>query len=158
MPTTKAHDVIATSVVFNDPAAALFRGMQQHLLLLTGDSDRDIDLVEMFVEPGATMFAGSWSGRNRLITGFVVTPANEAEVAIVTTKGRREADAGLLVVNEPFDNRVRTLYKSMGFKNGERLALDDIGALSTAFAYVEQAYKHASLSTSIPLSSPPLPF
>lgn len=188
MPAAKAKDVIAVTPTLTDAASALLQGFRKHLLHITGDADRDLDEVELQTDHTGHMFLGSWHNRLRLITGFRLTPAKEADVVIISTKGQREADAALLgvvgpdignsilvarllhvavfylravgvsaIINDPYDSRVRGLYQTMGFANGERLSLDDLAALTTLFQYVQQHYHHHSLSRPIPLSVPPLP-
>jgi len=68
----------------------------------------------------------------------------------------RSADI-VAVRNDPYDARVRRLYEAMGFRAGEYLPLDDVGALSKTFAYVDQTYQHPAVVGRLSLTTPPLP-
>jgi hypothetical protein len=45
------------------------------------------------------------------------------------------------LTNHPADARLERRYQSMGFDRGKRLALDDHGAVTTAFEFVEKGYQ-----------------
>jgi hypothetical protein len=55
------------------------------------------------------------------------------------------AEGIVVLLNDPWDERLRTLYQLMGFERGERLALDDEGSLTRAFGYVERSYQRFGL-------------
>jgi hypothetical protein len=61
------------------------------------------------------------------------------------------------IENDPYDPRVRKRYEDMGFENGERLRLNDVTQLRTAFEFIEEQYKHPALSGRLSLASPPMP-
>jgi len=63
------------------------------------------------------------------------------------------------IVNAPFDNRVRRLYETMGFTNGEHLDLTDVDSTTKAFTYVARIYRaRATEAKQKPnLGIPPLP-
>lgn len=52
--------------------------------------------------------------------------------------------------NKPWNDRLRSLYSAMGFRDGEELDLDDLDAVAKAFDYIERAYGRFGLSVADP--------
>ena len=51
-----------------------------------------------------------------------------------------------MIVNKPFDARLKQHYVTMGFEEGQRLSLTSEEALRTAFEYIELAYQRHGLT------------
>lgn len=54
------------------------------------------------------------------------------------------------LTNDPWDDRLRTLYASFGFQNGEVLDLNDPAALTSALTIISQVYPRFGIDFSAP--------
>jgi hypothetical protein len=138
-----AYDVVCiTRDVFQTHAASIYQfsamavsGEQRLWALVVPDALRRIELHlvathgSISAEPSLFGVSGPEIGNRPL-----VTVAFDALILSAVATGM----AGLQ--NTPVDERVRDLYRAMGFTDGERLDLGDPNAVAAAMHYVDAQY------------------
>ncbi len=136
-----------------DPAGDLYEGTWQGhrrmLATLLVDARAQTAEVILIATKGTVEADPALFWRRGQDIGNTILVARLFHVAIFFARA-----AGLAALtNHPYTPRLARKYERMGFVNGTRLPLDDLGQLSKAFAYVENVYVKDGLS----LALAPLP-
>ncbi len=136
-----------------DPDGFLYEGTWQGhrrmLATLTVDQQAQTAEVTLIATKGTVEADPALLGRSGQDIGNTILVARLFHVAIFFARAARFA----ALTNHPYTPRLAQKYERMGFVNGIRLPLDDLGQLSKAFAYVEDVYVKSGLS----LALAPLP-
>lgn len=97
MPSGKVGSLLAMGVNVADPFLVLGQALRAHLLnALGGDSERDIDAIEVVAEPAGGFYLGAWRGHPRLMAGMGMDESRIVDLYLIATKGSDEAATSLL--------------------------------------------------------------